>query len=60
MILEVGIHVTNQLRSSLETVPLKQKNYNNKDDKLAFIASRELSFALIEQSTVSTLFWNGI
>ena len=55
MISEVGIYVTNQLQSSLETVPLEQKSYNNKDDKLAFIASRELSFALIEQSKVSAL-----
>ena len=55
MISEVGIHVTNQLQSSLETVPLEQKSSNNKDDKLAFIASKELSFALIEQSKVSAL-----
>ena len=52
MISEVGIHVTNQLQISLETVPIEQKNYNNKDDKLTFIASRELSFALIEQLKV--------
>ena len=52
MISEVGIHVTNELQSSLETVPREQKSYNNKDDKLTFIASRELSFALIEQFEV--------
>ena len=52
MISEVGIHVTNQLQISLETVPIEQKSYNNKDDKLTFIASRELSFALIEQLKV--------
>ena len=52
MISEVGIHVTNQLQISLETVPIEQKSYNNKDDKLTFIASSELSFALIERLKV--------
>ena len=52
MISEVGIHVTNQLQITLETVPIEQKSYNNKDDKLTFIASRELSFTLIEQLKV--------
>ena len=55
MISEFGIHVTNQLQRSLETVPIEQKSYNNKGDKLTFIASRVLSFALIEQSKVSSL-----
>ena len=52
MISEVGIHVTNQLQISLETVPIEQKSYNNKDDKLTFIASSELSFVLIERLKV--------
>ena len=52
MISKFDIHATNQLQSSLETVPIEQKSYNNKDDKLTFIASRELSFVLIERLKV--------
>ena len=52
MISKFDIHATNQLQSSLETVPIEQKSYNNKDEKLTFIASRELSFVLIEQLKV--------